>query len=273
MSVPIYLFQNLPPGMFNQESDEPFRAAFPKWKKLGFGPIVNQVLGNGVLVPADDGVRLVVWPDGQEYPAGLKELESIKIDDELSVLWESGKPPLPEDLCNGNPLRLKCYPVRLGDGNFWDVPEIRDPDGHNLPTDLIRDRKTGELQTPLKREYQAIWDESEYWMNLFLEIIVGNSKTFSLDRALTFATQVMSLRYRFCDATQSAMRLLDSKNVQEIISVAIGWNAVLGRLREIAQDNVTPASQKKSQSSVNASGSCGPEESDLTTDRLAVSNG
>lgn len=258
MSVPIYLFQSLPPGMFNQESDEPFRAAFPKWKKLGFGPIVNQVVGNGVLVPADDGVRLVVWPDGQEYPAGLKEFESIKIDDELSVLWESGKPPLPEDLCNGNPLRLKCYPVRLGDGNFWDIPEIRDPDGHNLPTDLIRDRKTGELQTPLKREYQAIWDESEYWMNLFLEIILGKGKTFSLDRALTFTTQVMGLRYRFCDATQSAMRLLDSKNVQEIISVAIGWPAVLRRLNEIAQDNVSPGDQKKNQSSENVNGNCGP---------------
>ena len=279
MPAIFYHLRNLPPGLYDTRNDQCFRAALPAWKKLGLGPVVDRVTGNGVLHPEDDGSqRLCVWPDGGEFVPPIGDATRIVIDDELTISWCGDKAPGPSDLDNGNPLRLRTVPMILADGEVWDLPEIREPSGSLLPTDLTRCRKTGKLLNPIKTEYLQLWEESEYWFNLKWKHLEGEAQKFSWERALKFATEIIGLRYRFCDATQSALRIIDSVNVQPIIETAIGWPAVIDRLKDLMNEDVDEdeaAAQKKSQhaSAVNASASSGSEDCDHSTNRPEVSNG
>lgn len=278
MPAIFYHLRNLPHGLYESFRDQCFRAALPAWKKLGLGPIVDRVDGNGVLHRLDDGTeRLAVWPAGGEFVPPIGEETRIVIDDELTISWAGDKAPGPYDLDNGNPLRLRTVPMILADGEVWQVPEIREPSGSLLPTDLTQCRKTGKLLNPIKQEYRQLWDETEYWFELKWAALQGTAQTFSLERALTFATQILSLRYRFCPATQSALRIIDSVNVQSIIETAIGWQAVVDRLKELSTDDVEDEedAQKKSQhsSAVSANASSGSEDSDHSTNPHEVSNG
>lgn len=273
-----YHLRNLPPGLYDTRNDQCFRAALPAWRKLGLGPVVDRVMGNGVLHSEDDGSqRLCVWPEGREFEPPIGDATRIVIDDELTISWCGDKAPGPSDLDNGNPLRLRTVPMILADGEVWYVPEIREPSGSLLPTDLSRCRKTGKLLHPIKTEYLQLWEEAEYWFNLKWQWFIGEANEFSLERALKFATEVIGLRYRFCDATQSALRIIDSVNVQAIIETAIGWPAVMERLKEVSTDDVEDEedAQKKSQhsSAVSANGSSGSEASDHSTSQHEVSNG
>jgi hypothetical protein len=270
-----YELKALPPNVYDAGAIAPFRAAMSAWRKLGLGPIVDRVDGNGVLHRLDNGAdRLCVWPPDGEYSPPTGNETRIVIDDELTVTWFGATAPGPLDLDNGNPLRLQTIPLVLADGEVWEIPEIREPSGSRLPTDLTRDRKTGQLRNPIKREYEQLWQECEYWFDLRFRALTGDATSFSLDRALIFATQILGLRHRFCDATQSALRVIDSVNVMPLIEIAIGWPAVLERVREITADTEDD-SQKKSRapSAESVNGSSGPEASDHSTDRHEVSNG
>lgn len=262
-------------GLIDISKGQCFRAALPQWRKLGLAAIVDRVDGNGSLHTLDNGsLRLAVWPEGSEYvPPGPDE-QFIEIDDELAVSWSGDTPPGPNDLDNGNPLRLQTVPMILADGEVWHVPEIREPAGSLLPTDLTRCRKTGQLLTPIKTEYRQLWEECEFWFNLKWQHLKGEARTFDLERALKFATDVLALRYRFCDATQSALRVIDSVNVQGIIENAIGWPAVFETVRRITAEGDDSAQKKSPYSSpANASGNSGLEASDLNTNQHEASNG
>lgn len=277
MPAIFYHLRNLPSGLYDYHRNEQcFRAALPAWRKLGLGPVVDRVVGNGVLHSEDDGSkRLCVWPEGGEFVPPIGDATRIVIDDELTISWCGDKAPGPDDIDNGNPLRLRTVPMILADGEVWYVPEIREPSGSLLPTDLTRCRKTGKLLNPIKTEYLQLWEESEYWFNLKWMWFTGEATEFSLDRALRFATEVIGLRYRFCDATQSALRIIDSVNVQAIIETAIGWPAVMERLKEFSTDDVEDEAQKKSpqSSAVSVNGNSGSEDSDHSTNPPEVSNG
>jgi hypothetical protein len=243
-----------------------------EWSAIGMIPIVDRVDGNGVVHQLDNGwQRLCVWPEGQEFvpPAGKEEL--LEVDDQLRVSWFGDRQPGPDDLDNGNPLRLQTVPLILADGEVWQIPEIREPSGSLLPTDLTRCRRTGQLLNPIKREFQQLWEETEYWFDLKWKSLTGEATTFALERALIFATQVLGLRYRFCDATQSALRVIDSVNVQPIIEVAIGWPALMERIKQITADEAQKKSPGQSAGSVN--GSSGLEDSGQTTGPLEASSG
>jgi len=278
MPAIFYHLRNLPPGLYDTRNDQCFRAALPAWRKLGLGPVVDRVTGNGVLHAEDDGSqRLCVWPEGREFEPPIGDATRIVIDDELTISWCGDKGPGPSDLDNGNPLRLRTVPMILADGEVWYVPEIREPSGSLLPTDLTRCRKTGRLLNPIKTEYLQLWEESEYWFNLKWQWFIGEAHEFSLERALKFATEVIGLRYRFCDATQSALRIIDSVNVQAIIETAIGWPAVMERLKEFSTDDVEDEedAQKKNlhPSAVSVNGGSGSEDFDHSTNQPEVSNG
>lgn len=279
MPAIFYHLRNLPHGLYESFRDQCFRAALPTWRKLGLGPVVDRVAGNGVLHAEDDGSqRLCVWPEGGEFEPPIGDSTRIVIDDELTISWCGDKAPGPSDLDNGNPLRLRTVPMILADGEVWYVPEIREPSGSLLPTDLTRCRKTGKLLNPIKTEYLQLWEESEYWFDLKWKNLQGEPQTFYLERALKFATEIIGLRYRFCDATQSALRIIDSVNVLSIIETAIGWPALIERLKEMTADDVDDDegdAQKKSpqSSAVNVNGSSGSEDSDQIINQREVSNG
>jgi hypothetical protein len=280
MSHLFYRLRNLPPNMYREPgmsgggSTECFKHALPEWRKLGLGAIVDRVDGNGLVHKLDDGwFRLCVWPAGQEFTLPAWDEEIHPIDEDLYVSWCGPQQPGPADLCNGNPLRLSTVPLILADGEVWQIPEIREPAGTRLPTDLIRDRKTGGLLTPVKREYQQLWEETEFWFDLKWKALSGEAKTFNLGRALQFATQILSLRYRFCDATQAALRVIDSVNVEQIIDIAISWPEVLQRVQALIDEQSDDQKKSVDRSAVNVSGSSGVEASGQVTGRLEENNG
>jgi hypothetical protein len=245
--VPFYHLKTLPTGLFDPSKPEPFRHALPAWRKLGLAPIVDRVHGNGVIHQLDSGAqRLCVWPDDQEFPSAVGHETRIEIDDELVISWhgEPDKPPGPEDLDNGNPLRLQCQPITLADGNVWHVPILRDLSDSFLPTDVIRDRRTGNLLTPIKREYEALWQETEFFFDLKMDQLDSARTAIADSRAVAFCTQVLGLRYRFCDATQTALRVLDSTNIQEIIEAVLSWSEVLRAIQILLQRDVEKKNNK-----------------------------
>lgn len=270
-----YHLTNLPASLYDQGACQPFRAALAEWRKLGLGPVVDRVDGNGVLHRLDDGTeRLAVWPAHLEYSPPQGEETRILIDDELSVSWHGDKSPGPLDLDNGNPLRLTTIPLILADGEVWQIPEIREPSGSRLPTDLTRDRKTGRLRNPIKKEYEHLWEECEYWFDLRFQVLTGDAQSFELERALAFATQLLGLVYRFCDATQTALRVIDSVNVMPLIEIAIGWPAVLERVRQLTIDTQEePQKKSRAPSPESVNGSSGPEACDQNTDQREGNNG
>ncbi len=249
MPIPFYNLESVPPGAFIPEHPEPFKVGLEWWKEQGLEAIVRGVTGNGTI----SGSSLIVWPEGQEMPLKDASQTLVGVDDELSVSWNGTTPPGPGDLDNGNPLALTTVPVMLADGNFWEIPELRNQFGTTLPRDLIRNRRTGKLETPVRRDYQELWKESERWFQFLFDVIEGTQRTIDLDSALSFATKILGLRYRFCDATQAALRVIDSNNVQEIIKAALGWEAVFDRLVEMASGEP----QKKSEFAESVTGSSG----------------
>lgn len=232
----VFDLKDAPRGLFDPNRPEaPFAHAADLWRGLGLWEVVRDLGGNATLLHLDDGrTRLQIWEPGEEYvPIQDENLICQPIDEELTIGWDER--PTPALLDNGNPLGLSTSPLILADGNVWQIPEIREPAGTKLPRDLVRDRKTGKLLMPLKVQYQAIWEETEYWFDLFWKCVTGEVSTFDLDRALKFATQILSLNHRFCDAVQSALRVVDSVNVDRIIHIAIGFPAVMDILRKEVQ--------------------------------------
>lgn len=274
MSQLFYHLKNLPPSLYDQGACQPFRAALPAWRKLGLGSIVDRVDGNGVLHRLDNGVeRLCVWPPHGEYSPPIGDEHCELIDDELTISWFGDKPPGPDDLDNGNPLRLRTVPLVLADSEVWQIPEIREPSGSLLPTDLVRCRKTGRLLNPIKKEYLQLWEESEFWFDLKWKQLQGLATSFNLDRGLRFATQVIGLRYRFCDATQAALRILDSVNLQQVIEAAIGWQAVLEVVNRLIAESEDDQKKSLDPSVGNVSGSSGPEASGHSINQHGANNG
>lgn len=235
MNPPIYLLRECPPDVF-RESPPEFRHARKFWESQGLWPVVDRVHGNGTLVSQGDfGIGLLVWPAGNDCPGvSVSDLTHTiaQVDDGLSVAWRSESVPGPDDLDNGNPLGLRGTLVELADGNFWEIPQIREPGGCLLPRDITRNRLTRELQAEVQREYLDLWNESAEWIELFWAGFVGERASFGWDKALAFATKIIGLRYRFCDATQSALRILDTTTIQRVISVAVDFEAIARHMVE-----------------------------------------
>lgn len=253
INPPRYLLKEIPAEELFTPAPNGFSHALPAWTRLGFGPVVEHVRGNGVLVDQSEyGHALIVWPPHEERPEQLgydpANCKLVEIDEACSAFWLDGKtPPGPADLDNGNPLNLPCKPLRLADGRTWEIPEIREPTNPlmpRLPRKISRDRLTGDLKCEVMPRYRRLWEETEQWMAMFLQVTDGKRSVIPIERALAFATSVLGLRYHFTDATQSALNVIDDSNIQELISVAIGWAATWELLERAVQvvekKNVTP---------------------------------
>lgn len=230
---------------------DPFHRVRDALTALEFGAVIDQVEGNGTLFPVNsngpggsDGAILTSWPKGKE-PDLIGYFPSrqtwTQVRPEIWVGTAADSPVTPEALDNGNPWSVSGIPVRLADGQWWTVPQIRRGGSHSLPTELYRDT-SGKLVTPIKARFQKLWDESQYFFDtLFEALLLDGMVTINLERALQFACDVMSLRYRWTPYAQDALRLIDQNNVTEILKTAIGWEVVAQKLKELTEPD-----QKKS---------------------------
>jgi hypothetical protein len=231
---PVYIFKAPRPAAMFRPVPRCFAHALDAWDAAGFLPIVQHVEGNGTLCDqGTDGVALVVWPPGGECPPltfGPETHERVQVDPDCAVAWRKDSKPTPDDMDNGNPLDLRCEPLELADGNVWQIPQLRDPAGPLLPRDIVRDRITRQIAMPVKTEFAELWDDTAGWFDRYWLAATEGRATFSMHELVDFATRVIGLRYHFADATQTALRVLDSSNLQAIVRVAIGWQHVMDTL-------------------------------------------
>lgn len=230
---------------------DPFHRVRDALTALGFGPVIDQVEGNGTLFPVmsngpggSDGAILTSWPKGKE-PDLIGYFPSrqtwTQVRPEVWVGMAADSAVTPEALDNGNPWRIPGIPMKLADGQFWTVPVIRRADSHFLPTELYHD-VSGKLVTPIKARFLTLWNESGYCFDKSWESLMSEGEiTIDLKRSLQFACDVIALRYRWTLYTQSALRIIDENNVFDIVRTAIGWDVVTQKLREWRDPN-----QKKS---------------------------
>lgn len=238
-------------NQIDPQAEDPFHRVRGQLIERGFGPVLEQVQGNGTVFPVrhsgpggSDGAILVTWPRGRScdtvgYFPDLQTWNQVRSD--IWVGWSADTPVLPDDLDNGNLWSVSGVPLRLADQQFWVIPQIRRAGSHTLPTELYRDQ-TGRLVTPIKERFLHLWNESQYFFDvLFDAVMADGSVTINLERTLKFACDVLALRYRWTEYTQDALKVIDHTNVTEIVKIAIGWDVVQQRLQELLNPD-----QKKS---------------------------
>lgn len=300
MSVPYYFVSDPSVNLrkvFNATLADPVAASLEYWESHGLGDVVRDNGGNiGAAVsngPENtSGVWVAVWPDESRKPEpygyhpDVQTWKQVRRD--VWVGFTTDSPPTPADFCRGNPHGLSGEAVQLCDGNFWVVPELREPvfNGQIVPTPiqstdlpkLVQRDLDGNLCKPVKREFDDVWETSGKWFDTWLEITFSERSTFDSEDALAFCLQVLKLRYRICDLTNDAFGLLDTQNFQKVICLAIGWQPVRDLLEArlaAASGDDDPPTQKKSDEALtsgDASGSSGPEGSEATTDPHAANN-
>lgn len=137
-----------------------------------------------------------------------------------SLVWigvDPSEPPKPEEMARRR--QYRGYSLECGDGQRWQVPIIRRPDGSTeLPRDMVYD-SAGRYSEPLKAAYAAYWDE----IGEFAEWYYGgmDPEGFSRERGLQLATRALSLNYRFGPHEQNALRIIDADCYLTILAAAV----------------------------------------------------
>ena len=197
--------------------------------------VVNELTGPG---PGKQTGLVLTYrdADGQVdgrmgYYAAQQEWQSF-LDGKLWIGIDTANPPTPEQLRRKR--QHRGYPIELADGDQWQIPIIRRPDGSSLlPTDMYVD-DAGELQQPLKRQYLTYWEESAEVADWFFSENGSGSfggESFSAKKALSLAVRALSLNYRFGDREQAVLRILDS----ETYIAVLGFSVDVVRFRAIAE--------------------------------------
>lgn len=251
MAAPLYFLprvgraQLIPAGKVNRSLLSE-RGLADVWSDVISGDDIatNEISGSGpgeqpgilaVALPNDRSLPTVVSykPDSQKWqPAGDGSLLWIGIDD--------AQPPSSADIARRR--QHQGYPVELADGNEWTVPIIRRPPGiverfgvHSteLPCEMIRD-KNGVLQFPLKPEFQSLWESTLEVCNHFFDsegVIVDPiniDREWGMDRDITF----LGVNYRFGQAEQIVLGLIDTENYYVPLGMAIDTPLVITLIRE-----------------------------------------
>jgi len=152
--------------------------------------------------------RLGYYPDEQAW---------LEVGDGRYWLGhDTADPPTADDL--QRPGRRHPGYFLDSDCGRWVVPVIRRPDDTtDLPRDLYQDLRTGELHQPLKAAYHDYWEETgEVLAFLRLKEDPGDEPRrveIPMARALDLAVRALGLNYRFGQAEQALLRVIDADNL------------------------------------------------------------
>jgi hypothetical protein len=191
-------------------------------------------------------------------PAG--ELVWIGIDQEF--------PPRPEDLA-----RCEQFPghlVKLADGRQWLVPLVRrgirsgEP---ALPRSMQWDA-AGRFAMVLEDRYQAIWDKTQRVVELFLEPGSPGFGSIEYQLAGDLALDFLGMNYRLGRIEQSAMKLVNSANWQQVLWAAIDGPQIDAAMRAEETSKKNGAPPPAAASSTPGAAACCP-----ITDPAAATSG
>jgi len=181
------------------------------------------------LAPGRTTPRLGYYPDSQRWEKVLDEPEFwIGVDREY--------PPGPEDLAR--PRRIAGHRVELADGAEYEIPVIRSLRGTRLPQDLYH-RADRQLALEVKPGYRDLWEQTAEVWDLFFD--PAAPKELAFERILYHSLAFLSINYRYADREQSALRLVDTGNWQDVLFAAIDGPFYADAEKKTAADDSPPA--------------------------------
>jgi hypothetical protein len=179
-----------------------------------------------------DGGRgmLLAWrrPDTDprfNFDPAIQTWIAATLDGELPakryfVGWFNDSPPRPAEM--KRPDFLAGNWVKLGDGESWLVPCIRD-----LPLIFVR-REDGRLDLGPQPRHQSFYDKTEEVHSLFSAGRSGLAEaTTPFFRLAEFAEFTLSMNYRIVREIFYERQLFTTDNVQQVFYAAIGAQADL----------------------------------------------
>jgi hypothetical protein len=212
-----------------------------------------EVCGKGP--SGDPGLIVGALPiAGREPPRRLgyfaDEQIWTKIDENLWIGVDRAFPPLPAELARKDFFR--GYKIKLGDGNEWEIPVIRDFGTHapRLPRDMFYDEH-GIFTTRLREEYAAIWEKTERAARLFYDAKSVEFGAIGLESALDIGLTALALNYRVGKPEQRILRLLTTTNWEEALGAMVDWplfEDYLRREMEASKKNSAPPTASASAS-------------------------
>lgn len=142
------------------------------------------------------------------YPE-LQTWHKVRSDPPLWIGIDREHPPGPADLARPN--MVPGHPVKLADGNLYQIAVIRSPVRDTcLPRDMYRDA-AGEFCMSVQQEHLDLWQRSEpLWDMIYSEASDARRMAFAeiLDRSI----ELLGVNYRYSHAEQAALRLITSGN-------------------------------------------------------------
>jgi hypothetical protein len=187
---------------------------------LGLGYVLDD--GGVAQVPTargPDGSKGVYFAAGgvSMRPAGL----SFEVYPGKPRVWigtDKAEPPTPEDLARGDV--LKGHPVKLGDGQMWEVPVARYQAGHaGFPRRLTWSPE-GWKPGDVVDAYKAIWDGACDFLTQLLSAEAnapgGQAVEFSGSDEVELAARALALNYRVSPAEISMLGLFDTETKADV---------------------------------------------------------
>lgn len=137
-----------------------------------------------------------------------------RLTDRLWIGLELGPPPGPTDLAR--PKLLEGYAVELADGQLYQVPLLRRPDGRtSLPRRLGWDDE-GQFEARIAPQYETLWEASAQVHDL-----VFHGGNYDLEWAVDFCLRALALNYRVDRHLQNVLGLLDSDAVPRVFDAVV----------------------------------------------------
>lgn len=158
---------------------------------------------------------------------------------EVWIGLDNASPPRPEELARRR--LIPGFEATLGDGQRWAIPTLRRHDGS---TELARDMffdASGVLQQPLKERCRRDFDDFAVVAEWFFESEGFAAASFDPGAALTFAVRALSINYRYGQAEQAILRLVDSDNYLTVLGAVVDVNFYLAAIRAEAEKKTASA--------------------------------
>lgn len=169
----------------------------------------------GLIAAAEvaDATRVGYYPDAQRWRPVANE-----------AYWQGfyrDDPPGPADLARSE--QIGGHTVTLADGNDWLVPVARSfPAGTRLPRALVLG-PDGQLVMEALPRYAEISADAERVFAAFIE----QDESLSYQDLWDIAARALAINYRLGPWELSALRLLDTNNVQDVLSALIDMPSIL----------------------------------------------
>lgn len=162
----------------------------------------------------------------------------------LWIGWEKEARPRPVDLLRPRP--LDGFPVRLRDGNDWQIPCLHASPYSTIPREIDVDA-AGEVVTRFMPGYEQLVEESAwFWEHVGVPALNGDAVApIPNQRWYPFVCRVLGVNYRV-DALHCGARILnlctaDGESMWLLVGAALGVPAIKAELEALAKKNSSTA--------------------------------